>query len=64
MAQMPIKDKTFAVLNSLKNKSIQARNGKAITWDNVIVAMSKIANKYETEFINIMVKFEARKHEK
>jgi hypothetical protein len=64
MAQMPISDKIFSELFELKSKAIQARNGKAITWDNVITAMCKIAQKNEKEFLNIMQNVEVRKHEK
>ena len=64
MAQLPISDKIFSELFELKSKSIQIRKGKAVTWDNIITTLCKIAQKNEKEFLEMMNQVEVRKHAK
>jgi hypothetical protein len=64
MAQMPINDDTFADFFDFKNKAIQERNGKLVTWDQVMKSIIKVGKKYEKEFLTNIKDCVMRKHEK
>lgn len=51
MAQIPINDSTYSRLSVSKAKSVIAKNGASVTWDDIISAQLDVCNNHPEDFI-------------
>lgn len=51
MVQLSVTENTFTKLNLLKTKSIVHKQGKSVTWNNIIEALIETSNYNENLFL-------------
>ena len=54
MAQVPISDNTYSRLSVLKAKSVIAKNGLTVTWDDIISSMCDVSSEHSDKFIEFV----------
>ena len=54
MAQIPVSEDSYSRLAVLKARSIVAKKGGSVTWDDVISAQLDICNLHSTEFFEVV----------